>query len=76
MAVFNIFRRRRGLYQRPCCTPIPMPKIEYDKPYKFISAEIIEDKQVIRFQYKVDNETKFIEISFMVLQKLIKRSDV
>ena len=73
MAVFNIFRRRRGVYQTPRCTPIAMPRIEYREPYKFISAEIIEDRQVIRFQYEVDNETKFIEISFMVLQRMIKK---
>lgn len=45
----------------------------YDsKAFKFTDVKILENKSAIYFQYKVNGETKHIEISFAVLQKLLE----
>lgn len=75
MAVFNIFmpRRRHPIYDKPIEPHQPNSIETYrNNDFKVRNVGINDNAETVMFEYSLDGNIKYIEISFMVLQKLIE----
>ena len=75
MAVFNIFmpRRRHPIYDTPIEPPQPNSIETYrNKDFKVRKVWVNDNAETVMFEYSLDGNIKYTEISFMVLQKLIE----